>query len=166
MRILLVIFLTLSTYFRIMGQSRPQEKDSILVHLSFSGEKGKSNKFLPITLRIESKQKRILQVPKEALWGYEQEGPCFFSLEMQRKINGRYMDLKWDTRVDGPLSMDIDTLNDGEFREYTTTIDKFYEYNGGEYRVRVLCLFSSINDIKDIYSNWAYFYGNREMKRN
>jgi hypothetical protein len=164
MRALIVVVSIFIMYFGFIPQASCQVKDSIVVHLSTAKREIEANSPFPITLRIESKQHRILEMPKGAMWGHKPEGIRYFSLEVQKKADGKYRDLKWNSRVDVPSTIDIDTLHYDDFREYTGKLDWLFVYSKGEYRVRVLCLFSSTNDTRDVYSNWAYFYSNQEMK--
>lgn len=143
---------------------RAQKYDSIFVKLSMP--KSEINFFgeLSLTLRIMSGQERALEIPKGALWGYYSEGPSFFSIQTQKKIDGKYKNIKGNTRFDYPAEVDIDTLRKNDVREFKYQINRLYSYNRGLYRVRVLCHFSTINPVGDKFSNWTCFYCNRAIR--
>ena len=154
---LILLFVTINSF--------SQTNDFVTVKLSLPAKDISTYKDLSITLDIRS-TKKILEMPKGALWGYATEGAGFFSIQLQKKENGVYQDIKGIARIDEPAEADIDTLYIGDHREFTESIDWLFHYYKGEYRIRILCYFSNLNKIENQYSNWVYFVCRKEITHN
>ena len=137
--------------------------DSIPVILSMPNVEMKTSKDLTIVLTIRSNQQKVLEIPKGGLWGYASEGAGFFSIQVQRKINEKYQDIKGIARMDNPPEVSIDSLRTNDFREFKFPIALLYHYQAGAYRIRVLCHFSTLNPIIDTFSNWVHFHCAKEI---
>lgn len=51
----------------------------------------------------------------------------------------------------------FDTLSINDSKETGMNISNFSVPCYGNYRVRVLCFFSALNDMPDVYSDWLYY---------
>jgi hypothetical protein len=140
------------------------DNDSVQIKVSLPKAKIESEKDLTLTLTVKSTQSRLLEIPKEGLWSYINRGPAFFFIELQRKTKGKYVDVEGHASMDNVPEATIDTIYRNDTRNFPTSIDLLYHYVKGQYRVRVLAAFSSLNKLPDIYSDWFYLECENEIQ--
>jgi len=154
---LLVLFILTTSYYDAFSAY----KDSVEFHLTIPKAEILTWHDLTINLTITSKQRAPLVLPKDGVIGYV-HGEGFFLIEAQKKINGKYVTIQGDARIDNPPSY-LDTLHMNDTRKFKFSLALFYQYTKGDYRIRVLTILSQLNPTKDIYSNWVYFSCKKEI---
>lgn len=137
--------------------------DSIRMVISLPKAAVESENDLILTLMVRTTRSTPLEIPKQGLWSYVNSGPGFFFIEVQRKRNGKFVDVPGNARIDNVPIADIDTLKGNEMRKFITSMRLLFHYTKGQYRVRVLGAFSTLNNSHDIYSNWVYFNCEHEI---
>lgn len=157
------VFFQIIVLSLISFKSLAIDNDSIKVDLRMPIHQIQSNKDIMINLKVTSYQKRILEVPEEGVWGYMGRPTGFIAVQVQRKIGPKYAELAPGANIDNFQGVKIDTLNMNDAKAYSLNVNMLYHFLKGEYRVRVLVKFSSLNPIKDIYSKWVYFQCKKEL---
>lgn len=131
--------------------------DSVIVKLAFQRGEITQASDLKMTLTINSCARQTVYVPALDLWGVPSTVGVFYIILVQKKSGKYYNNLKIFGALNNLPSFDNDRLHFGEKKELAFGLNMLYQFTKGEYRVRVLCKFSTLNKFRDKYSNWAYF---------
>lgn len=138
-------------------------EDSVEIILTIPSAEIRLSKDLFVNIKIVSRKGTPLVITKDAAIGYFDRKIGFFRVQVQRKINGRYVDIAHNAAIDN-MPTDLDTIYKNDIRKYDFPIRMLYHYTKGSYRVRILTAFSILNpQINDVYSNWAYFICKKEI---
>ena len=159
MQIKIILFLT------IVLALNPKESfsspiDSLIVKLVMKNTIINKDEDLVIGLSIEAKYKSIV-VPKYLSYGFllgDSVGTGYISIQIQKKLKGEYKDVQLGGTMDNLPIDKLDTLAVKDTRKESCYMGGMFRSDKGEYRVRVLCFASKIdNSLTDVYSNWVYF---------
>ena len=149
----------LSTVFCIilMDAGLGAPVDSLMINLAFKSEKIRQSNDLKMTLTIKSHLQQTVYLPEVDLWGLPSSVDAFYVIQIQKKSSGTFVDLHVRGNIDNIPSFNTDKLHFREEKELSFLLYTLCDFSKGEYRVRILCKFSTLNKLRDKYSNWAYF---------
>jgi hypothetical protein len=150
------------TGIALHGQSI--DKDSISVSLSMPEKEISEAKQLVVDVKITSYKKNILEVPEQGVWGYALYHSGFLGVQVQRQVNGKFGDTPISTSIDSFMGIDPDTLRTNDSKDWSFDLFRINTFNKGSYRVRFFASLSSLNPVKDVYSDWYYFKCSRDVK--
>ena len=132
-------------------------RDSLKIRLAFKSKEIKQASDLEMTLTIKSYLKQTVYLPGVDLWGLPSTVAGFYIIQVQKRADKNYNNLHIRGALDNIPSFNTDRLHFGHEKELTFPLNILYEFTKGEYRVRVLCRFSTLNKLRDRHSNWTYF---------
>jgi hypothetical protein len=158
---LLLVFITRPSFAEPIVRL---DNDSVQIKVFLPKVKIQSVKDLTLTLIVKSTQSRLLEIPKQGLWAYAKSGPGFFFIELQREEKGKFVDVPGIARIDSPPVANIDRLYKNETRNFPLPMRLLFHYTKGQYRIRVLVDFSTLNKLPDIYSDWFYFECENDLR--
>lgn len=142
-------------YFGKIGSCTPN--DSLAIKLTIQNKEISRRDDLKISLIINSFRHQSLLLPDADSWGLMSSHDAFYLIQIQRKAGDKFVDLDIPGHLDLVPNLTMDTLKYNQERKLNFAIYILTHYTKGDYRMRVLCRFSALNDLQDKYSNWIYF---------
>jgi hypothetical protein len=119
---------------------------------------------LVIKISILSNTLDTILIPKTGTFCYLEDRTAFFGLQLQEMRAGKFVDINPSSNLDNPPFVDSDTLTKGSQRLFEFPIGWLSQYPVGNYRIRILALFSLFNKMHDVSSNWANFEIKKPLK--
>ena len=155
-RIIIISFVTLLSHFSV-------NENPIDVSINMQNKSPKTIEDLVLEVRIKSNSNNVV-IPKHISYGFIQDTTGLLSLQLQKRKNGIYVNVNRHGVIDDiPYEQILDTLQISDIRTDEFSFGGVYHIFKGEYRIRLLGNFIIKNHWKEIYSNWFYFYANKEI---
>ena len=132
--------------------------DSIELHIRLPKNEIGNYKDLIVDIEIKSNKDNPWIFFKEPPPGYADRHMGALRMQVQKKIDDKYVDLPAHGAIDNLPGDNVDSLYKGNSRIYQLPLTVFFRFPKGSYRVRILAAFSLLNTrVKDQYSEWVYF---------
>lgn len=143
-----------------------KSQNLLAVTLSMNKKKITEYKDTRISVEVKSLVNQNVLIPKQMRWGFIEDSLGFVLIQVQKKDNGVYKNMPPVGSLTFVGNDELDTIAPFKTKYFLERIGLLYDINEkGIYRLRVLCLFSSLNEnIPNVYSNWCYFRSNGRIK--